>query len=468
MQKAEADTKLMPDGVKHIIKTLEDAGFEAYAVGGCVRDCLLNRVPADWDITTSALPEEVKQLFRRTVDTGIKHGTVTVLLKEAGRLESYEVTTYRIDGVYEDGRHPKEVSFSKSLEEDLKRRDFTINAMAWHPERGIVDLFNGREDLKDRIIRCVGDPYERFSEDALRMMRAVRFAAQLKGSIDEGTAAAAKELSANIEKVSAERIRVEVEKLLVSAEPYKFKLFYEYGLTEYFLPEFNACMETTQETPHHCYTVGEHTLHSLENIDCGALKEEIGEDAFPEALKFLRISMLLHDVAKPLMKTMDDKGVCHFKGHPKKSAEMADTILKRLKYDNDTINRVKKLIEFHDDRTEADRRLLRRFINRAGREAFPLVFYVQEADVKAQSMYKREEKLERIYRIHELWKEIEEQAECVTLSQLSVKGADLIAAGISPGPAMGEKLNEMLNDVLEYPEHNTKEYLLEKYVKGKE
>ena len=467
MQKADFDPNLMPEGVIQIIKTLENAGYEAYAVGGCVRDCLLGRVPADWDITTSALPQEVKKLFRKTIDTGIKHGTVTVLLKEKGKLTSYEVTTYRIDGEYEDGRHPREVVFSASLEEDLKRRDFTVNAMAWHPERGIVDLFGGREDLEKHIIRCVGDPHERFSEDALRMMRAVRFAAQLKGSIDEDTAAAAKELADNIRKVSAERIRVEAEKLLVSDEPYKFKLFYEYGLTGHFLPEFDACMETEQETPHHCYSVGEHILHSLESIDTGALAEEIGEEGFKAALKFLRISMLLHDIAKPLMKTVDEKGICHFKGHPKKSAEMADVILKRLKYDNDTINVVKKLIEFHDDRTEADRRLLRRFINRAGREAFPLIFYIQEADVKAQSSYKREEKLNRIYRIHSLWKDIEEKAECVTLSQLCVKGADLIEAGISPGPAMGEILNLMLSDVLEDPEHNTKEYLLEKYVKRK-
>ena len=454
---------LMPEGVGIIIKTIEDAGYEAYAVGGCVRDCLIGRVPADWDITTSALPQEVKKLFKRTVDTGIKHGTVTVLLKEKGNLNSYEVTTYRIDGEYEDGRHPKEVSFSKTLEEDLKRRDFTINAMAWHPERGLVDLFGGEQDLEKKLIRCVGDPRERFSEDALRMMRAVRFAAQLGGSIHEDTVEAVKELADNIEKVSAERIRVEVEKLLVSDNPAMFKLFYEYGLTKHFLPEFDACMETTQETPHHCYTVGEHILHSMENINTAALKEEAGVD-YARDLKVMRIAMLLHDIAKPLMKTIDDAGICHFKGHPKKSAEMADEILKRLKYDNDTINRVKKLIEFHDDRTEADRRLMRRFVNRAGREAFPLIFYVQEADVLAQSDYKRDEKLSRLYKIHAMWREIEEGGDPVELPQLAVKGADLIAAGVSPGPAMGAILTEMLNDVLDTPEHNTKEYLLETYV----
>ncbi|MCR4585911.1 MAG: CCA tRNA nucleotidyltransferase [Lachnospiraceae bacterium] len=463
MFKGGIDEKLMPKGVGIIIKTIEEAGYEAYAVGGCVRDCLIGRQPADWDITTSALPQEVKKLFRKTVDTGIKHGTVTVLLKENGKLSSYEVTTYRIDGEYEDGRHPKEVSFSKNLEEDLKRRDFTINAMAWHPQRGLVDLFGGAEDLEKKLIRCVGDPYERFSEDALRMMRAVRFAAQLGGSIHEDTVRAIRELSDNIEKVSAERIRVEAEKLLVSANPAMFRLFYEYGLTAHFLPEFDECMKTAQETPHHCYSVGEHILHSLESINTAALSEESG-DAYERDLKVLRIAMLLHDIAKPLMKTIDEKGICHFKGHPKKSAEMADEILKRLKYDNDTIGRVKKLIEFHDDRTEADRRLMRRFVNRAGRDAFPLIFYVQEADVLAQSTYHREEKLARLYRIHAMWREIEDNGECVEMPQLAVKGADLIAAGVSPGPAMGAVLAEMLKDVLEEPEHNTKEYLLEHYV----
>ena len=463
MFKGGIDEKLMPKGVGIIIKTIEEAGYEAYAVGGCVRDCLIGRQPADWDITTSALPQEVKKLFRKTVDTGIKHGTVTVLLKENGNLSSYEVTTYRIDGEYEDGRHPKEVSFSKNLEEDLKRRDFTINAMAWHPQRGLVDLFGGAEDLEKKLIRCVGDPYERFSEDALRMMRAVRFAAQLGGSIHEDTVRAIRELSDNTEKVSAERIRVEAEKLLVSDNPAMFRLFYEYGLTAHFLPEFDECMKTAQETPHHCYSVGEHILHSLESINTVALSEESG-DAYERDLKVLRLAMLLHDIAKPLMKTIDEKGICHFKGHPKKSAEMADEILKRLKYDNDTIGRVKKLIEFHDDRTEADRRLMRRFVNRAGRDAFPLIFYVQEADVLAQSTYHREEKLARLYRIHAMWREIEDNGECVEMPQLAVKGADLIAAGVSPGPAMGAVLAEMLKDVLEEPEHNTKEYLLEHYV----
>ncbi|MCR5120434.1 MAG: CCA tRNA nucleotidyltransferase [Lachnospiraceae bacterium] len=466
MYKNGIPENFIPEGVGVIIKTLEDAGFEAYAVGGCVRDSLIGRIPADWDITTSALPGEVKKLFRRTVDTGIKHGTVTVLMKEKGRLSSYEVTTYRVDGEYEDGRHPKEVSFTASLEEDLKRRDFTINAMAWHPERGLVDLFGGTEDLKQNVIRCVGEASERFSEDALRMMRAVRFAAQLGGSIDEATVKAIKEHAEDIEKVSAERIRTEAEKLLVSDHPAMFRLFYEYGLTKHFLPEFDACMTTEQETPHHCYTVGEHILHSLENINTAALKEE-AKEAYDRELKVLRISMLLHDIAKPLMKTVDENGICHFKGHPKKSAEMADEILKRLKYDNDTINRVKKLIEFHDDRTEADRRLMRRFVNRAGREAFPLIFYVQEADVLSQSTYKREEKLSRLYKIHAMWREIEDNEECVDLSQLAVKGADLIAAGVNPGPVMGELLTQMLKDVLEEPEHNTKEYLLKTYV-GKE
>ena len=247
----------LPEAVTSIIRTLESHGYEAYAVGGCVRDSLLGRAPSDWDITTSALPAQVKRLFRRTVDTGLQHGTVTVLMENEG----YEVTTYRVDGVYEDGRHPKEVTFTASLEEDLKRRDFTINAMAYNPGTGIVDLFSGMTDMEHKIIRCVGDPLERFTEDALRIMRAVRFSAQLGFSIQDQTKQALSVLAPNLKLVSAERIRTELVKLLVSPHPDYLRTAYEAGITRIFFPEWDACMETPQNTPHHCYSVGEHILH---------------------------------------------------------------------------------------------------------------------------------------------------------------------------------------------------------------
>ena len=273
----------IPQKAEQILHILNEAGYEAYVVGGCVRDSILDRVPGDWDITTSALPEQVKELFHRTVDTGIQHGTVTVMMGKEG----FEVTTYRVDGEYHDGRHPDAVTFTRSLEEDLKRRDFTINAMAYHPEHGLVDLFGGMEDINRKIIRCVGDPVERFTEDALRMLRAVRFSAQLGFTVEENTKAALARMSGNLEHVSAERIQTELVKLLVSDHPDYLRTAWETGLTREFLPEFDACMETAQNTPHHCCSVGEHILKSLTEIENDRL---------------LRITMLLHDIAKPVEK----------------------------------------------------------------------------------------------------------------------------------------------------------------------
>lgn len=273
----------LPDKVHHIITTLQDHGYEAYAVGGCVRDSILGRDPQDWDITTSATPLETKALFERTFDTGIEHGTITVLLEKEG----FEVTTYRIDGKYEDSRHPKEVQFTRSLEEDLKRRDFTINAMAYNEEAGLVDIFDGLQDLDQKVIRCVGNAGERFSEDALRILRAVRFSAQLGFDIEEKTREAISDLASNLRNISAERIQVELVKLLVSPYPERIRLAYELGITSVILPEFDVMMVTEQENLHHCYHVGEHTIHTMMNIA-------------PE--KVLRLTMLFHDMGKPATK----------------------------------------------------------------------------------------------------------------------------------------------------------------------
>lgn len=252
----------LPEDVRFIIHTLQDAGHEAYAVGGCVRDSLLSRTPDDWDITTSARPEETKKLFRRTIDTGIQHGTVTVMLKKNG----YEVTTYRVDGEYEDGRHPKEVIFTANLIEDLKRRDFTINAMAYNEESGLVDAFTGKKDLEEGIIRCVGDADERFTEDALRIMRAVRFSAQLGFSMEDKTKAAIRGHAENLRKVSAERIQTELTKLVTSPHPEYLRSAWETGITAVFLPEFDRLMRTPQNNPHHCLNVGEHTLRAMQAV----------------------------------------------------------------------------------------------------------------------------------------------------------------------------------------------------------
>lgn len=431
-----------PISVMKIIETLEQAGFEAYAVGGCVRDSLLGRNPSDWDITTSARPEQVKALFSHTIDTGIRHGTVTVMLEHVG----YEVTTYRIDGEYEDSRHPKEVIFTPLLTEDLKRRDFTINAMAWNPRAGIIDEFGGMEDLDEGIIRCVGSPEERFSEDALRMMRAVRFSAQLGYEIEPATKAAIRKLSPNLNHVSAERIQVELVKLVESMHPDYLRVAYETGITRVVLPEFDRCMETEQHNPHHCYTVGEHMLHSMLAVSSN---------------RYLRLAMLLHDIAKPEKKKTDEQGIDHFHGHQEASEEMAKVILRRLKFDNETIRIVSRLIGFHDYRFPAERRSVRRAVWKVGEDLFPMLLQVKEADTMAQSLYEREEKLEWIAKVEKLYREILKDRECLSLKDLAVTGRDLIRAGCAPGPELGRILNEMLQDVLEHPEHNNKEYLLQ-------
>lgn len=431
----------LPEHVKYILKTFRDAGFEAYAVGGCVRDSILGKEPKDWDITTNATPTETKELFSRTIDTGIVHGTVTILLDHTG----YEVTTYRVDGEYEDGRHPKQVSFTASLAEDLRRRDFTINAMAYSDEEGLVDLFGGTADLEQKIIRCVGMATERFTEDALRMMRAIRFSAQLGFELEAETMQAIRTLAPTIQKISAERIQMELIKTLVSDHPQHMRLFYELGLSAYFLPEFDRMMETGQVNPHHCYSVGEHTIHALSHV-------------LPD--KVLRLTMLLHDVAKPVCKTSDEAGIDHFHGHPKRGAEMAKQILRRLKLDNDTIRRVCSLIQWHDDNPPLTARAVRRAVVRVGIEQFPALFAVKRADVLAQSDYKRDEKLSYIDDYERIYREICAQQQCLCIRDLAVDGKDLMEAGIMQGKEIGETLKRLLELVLEDPEKNTKEYLL--------
>ena len=347
----------LPEDVKSILHILQDAGYEAYAVGGCIRDSLLGRTPDDWDITTSARPEETKALFEKTIDTGIQHGTVTVMRHGRG----YEVTTYRVDGEYEDGRHPKEVTFTASLEEDLKRRDFTVNAMAYNEEDGLVDLFGGRQDLERKIIRCVGEANERFEEDALRIMRAVRFSAQLGFTIEERTKEAIRGHADRLRQVSAERIQMELTKLVTSPNPDFLRIAWETGITAVVLPEFDRLMEQPQNNPHHCFSVGEHTLHAMRAVR-------------PD--KCLRLAMLLHDVAKPLCLTTDEAGIDHFHGHAQKGERIAAQILKRLRYDNHTTELVSRLVKWHDAAIEPEKKAVRRAASRMGKDLFPLILEV--------------------------------------------------------------------------------------------
>lgn len=440
----------LPDKVHKIIETLTAAGYEAYAVGGCIRDSVLGRVPNDWDITTSAKPEETKSLFPKTIDTGIKHGTVTVLLEKEG----FEVTTYRIDGIYEDARHPKKVTFTASLEEDLKRRDFTVNAMAYNKQTGLVDIFGGIQDMKNGIIRCVGEAEERFTEDALRMLRAVRFSAQLGYRIEDTTKEAIRRLAPNLKLISAERIQAELVKLVTSPHPGDLRSAYEAGITKQILPEFDLCMETPQSNPHHCYSVGEHILHSMEEIE-------------PD--KVLRLGMLFHDIGKPQTLTIDEEGISHNKGHAAVGEQMARKILRRLKFDNDTTERVTKIVRYHDMEVELVPGSVRRAVNHVGEDIFRMLFAVKYADIMAQSGYHREEKLDKLEKIKKLYEEICRNQDCLGLKDLAVTGNDLIALGIAPGREIGEVLRNLLQLVLEEPAFNTKEELLkicrEKYIK---
>lgn len=435
-------TILLPEKVRYIINTITKAGYEAYAVGGCIRDSILGQTPDDWDITTSASPYQVKKLFDRTLDTGLKHGTVTVMLDKEG----FEVTTYRIDGDYEDGRHPKEVTFTANLIEDLKRRDFTVNSMAYNDHVGLVDAFDGVRDLNAKIIRCVGSPMERFSEDALRMLRAVRFSARLGYEIEPLTLSAIQKLAPNLVCISAERIQAELTKLVTSPHPENLRIAYETGITRIIMPEFDVCMKTPQNNPHHCYSVGEHILKSM---------NEIRSD------KILRLAMLFHDIGKPITQTVDENGIHHFHSHPIASEKIARTILKRLKFDNHTIFMVTNLVKYHDQKVLPEPKYVRRAIQRMGEDIFPLLYDVKLADLRAQSTYQRKEKEESLEAVYQIYHQILCEKQCVSLKTLAVSGKDLINyAGMEPGRELGEVLQKLLDMVIEDPSLNERETLL--------
>lgn len=454
----------MPAGARHIIEQLNNNGFEAFIVGGCVRDCLLGKMPNDWDITTNAKPEQVKSIFSHTVDTGIEHGTVTVLVernivakdhdaqmvaegKDAHYAYAYEVTTYRVDGVYEDHRRPKDVTFTASLEEDLKRRDFTINAMAYNDDQGVIDVFGGIKDLEDGIIRCVGVPSERFDEDALRILRAVRFAAQLGFVIEDATQNAMREQAKFLADISAERIQVELTKLIMSAHPDMLVKAYELGLTRIILPEFDLMMETEQNNPYHMYSVGWHTIHVMEHVP---------------AQMIARYAALLHDIGKPDCKTTDDKGIDHFYGHPELSKQMANTILRRLKLDNHTISAVQTLVLNHDYGISGNIgiKAFRRFLGKLGIDNFDDFVMLRKADMAGQSDYKLAEKTATIESLQEMYETVVREKQAIGISDLAITGKDLIAMGMKPGRELGQVLHELLEHVLDVPEDNTSEILL--------
>ncbi len=445
----------MPAGAEYIIEQLNSKGFEAYIVGGCVRDSLLGKNPNDWDITTSATPYEVKEIFKRTIDTGIQHGTVTVMVDKSiskGGEYAFEVTTYRVDGKYEDHRRPTEVTFTACLEEDLKRRDFTINAMAYNHKNGVVDIFGGQQDLEKGEIKAVGVAEERFTEDALRILRAVRFAAQLGFSIEEETKKAMTRLAHNLRFISAERIQVELTKLITSNHPNRLMDAYNLGITKVILPEFDAMMETEQDNPHHIYNVGMHTIKVMEHVP---------------PTQILRYTALLHDVAKPLTKTIDEKGIGHFYGHQEKGAEMARVILRRLKLDNHTIDETCLLIREHDFSLHGTNiKAFRRFLNRLGKERFQDFLLIKKADMAGQSDYNKELRQGYVNDMIAMFEQVNEENQCIKMSDMELRGQDLIEMGFKPGKEMGHILKALFEKVLDDPELNEKE-ILKKMVEEK-
>lgn len=406
----------LPKDVKHIIGVLMENGYEAYAVGGCVRDSILGRVPGDWDITTSALPMQVKGLFRRTVDTGIQHGTVTVMLGRNG----YEVTTYRIDGKYEDSRHPESVEFTPKLEEDLKRRDFTINAMAYNDEHGIVDIFDGVGDLQRKIIRCVGNAHDRFDEDALRILRAVRFSAQLGFGIEENTARAAKELAVNLKKISSERIHTEFNKMLKSPHPDYFSVADAIGIMGIVLPEY-------------------HVMSAEDKAFVGALAKECACQ-LPE-----RYAAMLF-----MSGGYSEEG----------AADTAKRVLKRLKLDNDTINTASMLLRFGMLEITDDEPRIRHIIYETGDKNILRILDFRTAYEKCIG-----NDIADVRRMYDICNMIFERGDCVSLKNLAITGKELIAMGVPAGRQMGEILNSLLMLVLDNPQLNDREQLSKEALK---
>lgn len=431
----------IPNDVDMIITELNNHGYEAYAVGGCVRDSLLKRTPKDWDITTSAKPEEVKQVFKRTIDTGIQHGTVTVMIGKEG----YEVTTYRVDGEYADHRHPDTVTFTVNLEEDLKRRDFTINAMAWHPRSGIVDLFDGQKDLAEGRIRCVGCPDERFDEDALRMMRAVRFSAQLGFNIEEETSEAIRRHATDLKNVSAERVREELVKLLTSAHPEKIHDAWALGITAVVLPEYDRIVGVPVNNLNHIYDIETHTIKTLCEVP---------------ASQALRLTMLFHDFGKVEVRRAEgDHDV--FPEHAAASERLAAKIMKRLKFDNDNLNRVRLLVKYHSMKYAAEESSVRRCMNIIGRDYFEDFMCVQRADLMGKHPDLLEKGLIELAQKEAICHEIIRRDDCFEVKKLAVTGRDLIMAGIPQGPKLGLVLAGLLDQVIDDQSLNQKEKLLE-------
>lgn len=430
----------VPAPVNYIIQELEKCGHEAYMVGGCVRDSVLGRKPHDYDICTSATPDEILKAFpdEEIIPTGLQHGTVAILINK----EPFEVTTYRIDGDYSDNRRPDNVTFTKNLVEDLRRRDFTINAMAYNPKTGLIDPFNGMEDIKYKKIRCVGSAEDRFNEDALRILRAIRFEAQLGFAGLPETMFEIERQYDRLKNISIERINSEFCKI-VASEQFCVELVLYPNVFSLFIPELKDLIGFQQNNPYHAYDVFNHTVHAIEKCESDDL--------------VVRLAVFFHDFGKPHSYQDGEDGIRHFKGHGKVSAEITDSIMKRLRFDNETRNNVVELVYYHDATFEVGNKYVKRWLNKIGEKQFRRLLEIRKADIKGQEPDYEESRIEKVNNIENILEEILSEKSCFSLKDLAVNGNDVKEVmKLKEGKDIGYWLNEILKRVIDGELENNK------------
>lgn len=434
----------IPSDANEIIHTLQNHGHSAYVVGGCVRDSILGRIPHDWDICTSATPNEMLEIFkdRRVIETGLQHGTITIVVNN----EPYEVTTYRIDGAYSDNRRPDSVTFTDKLVEDLRRRDFTINAMAYNDDEGLIDPFDGLKDIEWKKIRCVGSAKDRFGEDALRILRAIRFASQLEFVMMPETLYEINQQYKNLENISIERINSEFCKIALSSD-FCVQMVLFQDVFALFIPELKDMFDFPQNNPYHDYDVYGHTIHAVEHCESGDLT--------------VKLAVFFHDIGKPHSYQDGEDGIRHFKGHGRISAEITDNIMKRLRFDNETRNNVVELVYYHDATFEVGKKYVKRWLNKIGEEQFRRLLEVRKADILGQKPNFEQSRIDKVDNIEQILEEVLQEDECFSLKDLAVDGKDLMDIGYKSGRQLGAALQGLLDCVIGEEVNNNKEELLE-------
>ncbi len=434
----------IPSDTNKIIHTLQNHGHSAYVVGGCVRDSILGRAPHDWDICTSATPNEMLEIFkdRKVIGTGLQHGTITIVING----DPYEVTTYRIDGDYSDNRRPDSVTFTDKLVEDLKRRDFTINAMAYNDEKGLIDPFDGLKDIEWKKIRCVGSARDRFREDALRILRAIRFASQLEFAMMPETLYEINQQYKNLENISIERINSEFCKI-ASSSNFCVQMVLFQDVFALFIPELTDMFGFQQNNPYHDYDVYGHTIHAVEHCESDDLT--------------VRLAVFFHDIGKPHSYQDGEDGIRHFKGHGRISAEITDNIMKRLRFDNETRNNVVELVYYHDATFEVGKKYVKRWLNKIGEKQFRRLLKIRKADILGQKPNFDQSRIDKVNNIEQILEEVLQEDECFSLKDLDVNGKDLMEAGYKAGKELGNTLNKLLQLVIDGECLNEKEKLLE-------